>query len=136
VSATIDGPRDLRINRGGSAAGTHVLRGLYGSFVALQVLDVVSTRRVLGLGGVESNPIMAPFVRNTGTFIALKAAGTATTVLLTEKLSKKSRIAAIATAVAVNSAYAMVVSHNFKVARTLEGRRSRTFVPRSSMSRR
>jgi len=101
----------------GRPAGTLVLRGLYGSFAAMQALDVVSTNRALTQGGMEANPILRPFVGNTGAFIAVKVASTVTTIALAHHLSKKSRVGAIATMIALNSLYGVVVSHNFAEAR-------------------
>ena len=75
-------------------ASALVLRGLYGSFATMQALDVVSTNRALTQGSMEANPILRPFVGNTGAFIALKVASTVTTIVLAHRLSKKSRVGA------------------------------------------
>lgn len=101
----------------GRTTGTYVLRGLYGSFAMLQVLDVVSTRRVLEQGGHEVNPLVKPFAGNTAALVTMKAAGTAATIVLTNRLARKNRIGAIVTAAALNSLYVAVVSNNFAVAR-------------------
>ena len=114
--------RTAQTSLDGHARGTFVLRGLYGSFAALQVLDTVSTQRVLSQGGTEANPILGPFVGNTAAFIAVKAASTVTTIALTHRLSKKSRIGAIATMAALNTIYAVVVSHNVGEARRAAAR--------------
>ena len=46
-------------------------------FSALQALDVVSTWAVLGVGGVEGNPIMRGVVRVPWLFVGLKVAAVA-----------------------------------------------------------
>ena len=42
------------------------------SMVALQGLDVASTPKALAAGGVEANPMMAPFVGSTPRLLAVK----------------------------------------------------------------
>jgi hypothetical protein len=63
---------------------------------------------------------MAGLVDNPAAFIGIKAAVATTTILAARKISKRSKTAAIVTLVAVNSAYALVVSHNYRVARSLK----------------
>ena len=46
--------------------------------------------------------------------VALKAGVTASTILLTEKLRVRNRVGAIVLMAALNSAYAMVVVHNYR----------------------
>jgi len=89
---------------------------LYASFAVLQMLDAHSTTRALQHGGLEANPLMASIVGNTGAFYATKLATTTATIYIAERLWRKNRVAAILTMVAVNSAYAMVVRHNYGVA--------------------
>jgi hypothetical protein len=54
---------------------------------------------------------------NAGLLLALKAGATATTILLTEHVSKRNPVASMFFMVAVNSAYAMIVAHNYMIAR-------------------
>lgn len=89
---------------------------LYVTFAALQMLDGHSTTKALKGGAVEANAVMAPFAGNAGALYATKIATTAATIYLGEKLWRKNRLAAIATLLVVNSAYAAVVSHNYSVA--------------------
>ncbi len=93
-----------------------VLVPLYVSFAVLQALDMKSTRTALGEGAREANPVMTGMVGSPVAFFALKAATGAAVVLATEKLRPRNRIAAIATMAALNSAYAMIVTHNYAAA--------------------
>lgn len=90
------------------------LTGLYVSLAALQALDVHSTMSVLSEGGVEANPAMRGFTRHAASFIAVKAAATATTIWVTEKLRKKHPKGAVVLMVALNSVMAAVVANNYR----------------------
>jgi uncharacterized membrane protein len=83
---------------------------LYGTYATLQALDVVSTRKALGAGGHELNPLMNR--GNVGAMLAVKAAVGVSTIYFTEKLWKKNRAGAIAVMVALNGAQAAIVAHN------------------------
>ena len=93
-----------------------LLTSLYATTAVVQVLDVHSTLLALKAGAVEGNPLMAGVVNNRGAFLATKAAVAASTILAARQIAKKSRIGAIVTMVAVNSAYAMIVRHNYSLA--------------------
>jgi hypothetical protein len=90
---------------------------LYVSFGALQVLDTHSTSRALGRGGVEANPVMNRFAGNEAGMIAVKAAGTAGVIYVSEKMWKKNRTAAVVFMIATNAAMAWVVQHNYRAVR-------------------
>ena len=94
-----------------------VMTSLYASTVVMQALDVHSTLSAFRSGATEANPLMQGVTRNRATFMAVKAGVAASTILAAKQLSKRNKVAAIATLVAINSAYAMVVNHNYKVAR-------------------
>src|SRR5688500_16620429 len=79
---------------------------LYVSFGALQVLDPHSTSRALDRGAVEANPVMKPFAGNGAGLLAVKAAGTAGVIYVSEKMWKKNKVAAVIFMVASNSAMA------------------------------
>jgi hypothetical protein len=93
------------------------LMPLYGSLIALQGLDIHSTRRALGSGGSEANPAMRPVVKNSAAFVAVKAGATAGVIWASEKLWKKNRKAAVIFASVVNVAMAAVVANNYRVGR-------------------
>ena len=88
---------------------------LYVTFAALQLLDAHSTTRGLRNGAVEGNPLMAGIASHAGALYATKIATAAATVFVGERLWRKNRLAAIVTMLAVNSAYAFVVNHNYGV---------------------
>lgn len=93
------------------------LMPLYGSLIALQGLDIHSTRSALGSGGSEANPAMRPVVQNSAAFVAVKAGATAGVIWASEKLWKKNRKAAVIFASVVNVAMAAVVANNYRVSR-------------------
>lgn len=88
---------------------------LYASFAALQALDAHSTLRALNHGGVEANPFMRGVAGHPAALLSVKAATAAATIVMTEKLRKRSRVGAIAVMVGVTSAYAAVVAHNYSI---------------------
>jgi hypothetical protein len=91
---------------------------LYGSLIALQGLDIHSTRRAIGSGaGSEANPAMRPIVKNSAAFVAVKAGATAGVIWASEKLWRKNRKAAVVFAGVVNAAMAAVVANNYRVNR-------------------
>lgn len=110
-------PREMRPQ--GPAWSTSLLIGLQAATVATQALDVHSTVTALNAGAVEANPIMGGLVKNRGAFIGVKAAIGAGLVYATHRVGQRNKVAAIAMAAAMNSAYLIVINHNYKVARAL-----------------
>jgi hypothetical protein len=92
---------------------------LYAGFVTLQGLDVHSSVTVVDRGGRETNPLLAPLVNRPAAFVALKVGATAGTIFVAEKLRRRSRVGAIVFMVALDSAYATIVAHNYRVAHRL-----------------
>jgi hypothetical protein len=90
---------------------------LYASFVTLQILDIHSTHYALGHGAIEANPAVKGFAGNTAGMAAVKAAGTAGVIFISEKLRTKNKAAAIGLMIATNSAMAWVVQHNYRAVR-------------------
>ena len=87
---------------------------LYVSFAGLQALDAHSTIRALRSGASEANPLLREVADRPIALFALKAGVTASTIFLTEKLRVKNRVGAVVLMAALNSAYAMVVAHNYR----------------------
>ena len=87
---------------------------LYLSFATLQVLDAHSTRRALGRGAVESNPLMKGVAGNSTALLAVKAAGATGVIFATEKMWRKNKGAAVLFIVAANLGMAWVVQHNYR----------------------
>jgi ABC-type uncharacterized transport system permease subunit len=94
-----------------------LLMPLYLSFAALQVLDITSTQHALAGGGVEANPMMGGVAGSPVAMTAVKLGAAAGIIVLSEKVRKRNPVAAVVMMVGMNSAYAMVVSHNYSVAR-------------------
>lgn len=94
-----------------------LMTSLYASTAVMQALDVHSTLLALDRGAVEANPLMSGATRNKAAFIAIKAGVAFSSVMAARNMSKRNKVAAVLTLVAVNSAYAMIVNHNYKVAR-------------------
>lgn len=95
---------------------SHLMTSLYASTAVMQALDVHSTLKALDRGAVEGNPLMTQVTGNKAAFIALKAGVAFSTVMAARNMSKRNKVAAVLTLVAINSAYAMVVNHNYRVA--------------------
>jgi hypothetical protein len=90
------------------------LPALYASFALLQALDAHSTLTAVGAGRTEANPAVRGLVGQPATFIGVKLAATAGTLLVTERLWKRHRMAAVALMVAVNATYGAIVANNYR----------------------
>lgn len=101
---------------GHTGPSTAALNTLYGSFGALQTLDMVSTIKARQMGAREANPLMTG---SYGQASATKALLAAATVGSVKMLEKKSRKAAFVTMVALNVATAAIVVNNYRNARQL-----------------
>jgi hypothetical protein len=88
---------------------------LYGGLIVLQGLDVHSTLRAIDAGHYEQNPVMRWSVEHPAALISMKAAASAATIYVAEKIRKRYPKRALLFMAAVNSAYAFVVVHNYKV---------------------
>ena len=93
------------------------LPALYATLGALQALDVYSTRKALGGGAYEANPLMKQAARNSASMFAVKAASTAAAIYFTERAWKKSRKGAVILMAAINGGVAAVVARNLRNAR-------------------
>jgi hypothetical protein len=98
---------DVSTNRG-------VLVPLYVSFASLQMLDAHSTLRAVRAGGVEQNPVMRGLADKPAALVALKAGVAFSTIAIAERVRGRSRLGSIALMAGLNSAYAMVVAHNYR----------------------
>jgi hypothetical protein len=96
-----------------------LMTSLYASTAVMQALDVHSTLSAFRAGATEANPLMQGVTKNRAMFMAVKAGVAASTILAARQLSKRNKVAAVVTLVAINSAYAMVVNHNYKIARSI-----------------
>lgn len=96
-----------------------ILPALYVALGAMQSWDVYSTRAALKAGAREANPTAAAFSGSAGSLLGLKAATTASTIFLAERMWKKNKIGAVVMLVAINGATAAVSMHNTRNARKL-----------------
>lgn len=87
---------------------------LYVTLGVLQGLDVYTTSKNLQAGAVELNPILQPVAGNWAATALLKAASTATTIYVAEKLWKKNRTAAVVAMVTSNVLMSSVVARNVR----------------------
>ena len=88
---------------------------LYGGLIVLQGLDVHSTLRAINAGHYEQNPVMRWSVEHPAALISMKAAASAATIYVAEKIRKRYPKRAMLFMAAVNSAYAFIVVHNYNV---------------------
>jgi uncharacterized protein DUF5658 len=91
-----------------------VLMPLYASFASLQMLDAHSTLRAMRAGGVEQNPLLRGLADKPAALVALKAGVAVSTIAVADKVRGRSRVGAIAMMAALNSAYTVVVAHNYR----------------------
>lgn len=93
-----------------------ILPALYAGSAALQAYDAYSTSVGLRHGAVEANPMMSGIVGTTATLLAVKAAVTTTTFLVSERLWKQHRRGhAVAVMVISNGLMAAVAARNHAV---------------------
>lgn len=91
-----------------------LLLPLYVTFAGLQALDVHSTLNATATGARETNPVVRGALSSPAGLVLLKAGSGAAVVLLSEKLWRRNRAAALVTMVALNSAYITIAAHNYK----------------------
>jgi hypothetical protein len=99
----------------GSAKRPAALLPLYVSFTALQFADVHSTLSALDAGGREGNPVFTG-LRSPAAMLAVKTGLALGTTYAVERLRKRSPRTAVVLMIALNSAYAGIVAHNYAVA--------------------
>jgi hypothetical protein len=92
---------------------------LYASTAMMQALDIHSTLTAVGRGGVEANPLISGLASRQLAFIAVKSGIAASSILAARQMAKHNKLAAVVTLIAINSAYALVISHNYKLAHDL-----------------
>jgi hypothetical protein len=86
------------------------LPALYGTYAALQVVDVYSTRKAIAAGAHEANAAL----RSGGTLgmVTMKAAAGAGTIYFADRAWKRNKPGAIALMLALNGATALVAARN------------------------
>jgi hypothetical protein len=99
-----------------------MLPALYATLGAMQAWDAYSTSAALKAGAHEANLAAAPFAKNTGALLGLKAATTASTIFFAERMWKKNRVGAVVLMAVINGATAAVAMNNMRNARVAAGR--------------
>lgn len=89
---------------------------LYTSFGLLQALDAHSTSRALSSGATESNALLAGLAHRPTLLMGAKIGVAAGTIVLMERFRKRHPKAAMVTMMALNSAYAVIVVRNSRIA--------------------
>jgi len=103
------------VSSGETTARPAILPTLYASLAALQIYDGYSTLQGRQRGLAEGNPMMQGMANNPAAFWTIKAATTTASIVIAERLWKRSKVGAIATMAAVNGISAMVAAHNASV---------------------
>jgi len=118
LAESVQRPIDIAMPRGeGGPGATSLRRAMYVSFAALQVMDLVSTSKAINAGGVEANPAMASIVKNKTAFAAVKAGTAVAAAFFSEKLARNHPRQATILMVVLNTAYAGIVAHNYRLSR-------------------
>lgn len=91
-----------------------LLLPLYVTFAGLQAVDVHSTLSATGAGAREANPLMRSALGHPARLVLLKAGTGTAVVLLSERLWRRNRAAALVTMVVLNSAYVTIAAHNYR----------------------
>ena len=97
-----------------SSSRPAILPALYASFGAMQAWDIYSTSQAMKVGAREANPVATHFTKNNGAMIGMKVAATASTILFSERLWKKNKVAAVVLMASINGATAAVSMHNMR----------------------
>ena len=90
---------------------------LYTSLAALQFYDGYSTLYGQSRGAREANPTMRWMADSPARLWTVKAATTAVSIAIAERMWKRNRVGAIVTMAAVNGVAAVVAVHNTSVLR-------------------
>ncbi len=91
---------------------------LYWWLITLNAMDIRTTRQGLSSGRArEANPLMKPFVKNTGAFIGVKAGLTVGTIYFAERARRKHPKKVLVWMIATDAALAAIVAHNYRVLR-------------------
>lgn len=94
-----------------------VLPAMYAALGALNAFDVYSTRRAIGAGAHEANPVVRGAAGHSSAMLAVKALSTAGTIYFAERAWKKNRKGAVVLMAAINGATAAIAMRNVRNAR-------------------
>jgi hypothetical protein len=96
-----------------------IMTPMYAATATLQLLDMHSTLQVVRQGGGEANPLLQGVVAHPAAFAAVKAGIAAGMIYSASRMARHNKLAAVLTMAAMNSVYAVVVAHNYQLARSM-----------------
>ena len=96
-----------------------LMTSLYATTALVQGLDAHSTLKAISVGATERNPIMSFLTSHPPVFVALKAGAAAGLIVAGRRLAKHNKVHAAIALIAIDSAYAFIVAHNYRVAARL-----------------
>lgn len=97
-----------------------VYHALEVSYIGLNVADLVTTYKVIKLGGYETNPLMKPFIENKAEAIAYKTVATLGILALNRAIQKDHPKLALISLIGLNLGMGYVVHHNYQLTLTLK----------------
>jgi hypothetical protein len=97
-----------------------LMTSLYATTVIVQGLDAHSTLKAINAGATERNRVMSVFTSRPPAFVALKAGAAAGLILAGRRLAKHSKLQAAIALIAIDSTYALIAAHNYRVANRLK----------------
>lgn len=95
------------------------LPALYATLAGLQMYDGYSTMQGRSAGAREANPMMNWMTASPARFWTVKAATTAASIAIAERLWKRNKVGAIVTMAVANTVSAAVAAHNASVLRQI-----------------
>jgi hypothetical protein len=96
------------------------MTSLYTTTAIVQGLDAHSTLKAIHAGATERNPMMTPFTAHPPAFVALKAGAAAGLIFAGRRLARHSKLQAAIALIAIDSTYAIIAAHNYRVANRLK----------------
>ena len=93
------------------------LPAMYVALGALNALDVYSTRRAIGSGANEANPLVTKSAGSSSAMLAAKVLSTAGTIYFAERAWKKNRKGAVIMMALINGTMAAITARNLRNAR-------------------
>ena len=112
--AMFDTRLDARMGKGMKTT----MASLYGMTAAVQLLDARFTLEAVENGHIyDMNPLMVKLLDNKPAFIATKAGLAVAAIYFTSRSVRSSPVRSIITLVGVNAVYAMLLKHNYELAK-------------------
>lgn len=81
----------------------------------MNAADLVTTYKLIKLGGDETNPTMKPFIENRAVAIAFKTLTTFGFLAINRAIQKDHPKLALATLITMNLGMGYIVNHNYQI---------------------